>query len=252
MGDKLVRISDDFHNLRGSFKVARLIDIGTQASLVRRAGGGWLMLDSYTLKGEVLDQVMALTDDGRGVEAILHLHPFHTVHVKRSAEQFPHARQYGTDRHARKAPDLPWQPERTDQPACHALFADDLDFSVPAGVDFVPDNEHLHFASVLAFHRASRTLHVDDTLMYSKLPLVGGLSFHPTLKRVLQRRPGAAAEFRAWAEGLIERCAEVEQICPAHTHLPPRATAPDGVAPQVRAALDAVRKMLDAHERAHG
>jgi len=252
MSEGLVRIADDFYNVRGSFTIAHVLDIGTQASLVRRKGGGFIMLDSYTLKGELLDEVMALTDDGRAVETILHLHPFHTVHVKRSAEQFPHARQYGTDRHVRKAPDLPWQPERTDHPDCHALFADDLGFSVPRGVDFVPANENLHFASVLAFHGPSRTLHVDDTLMYSTLPLVGGLSFHPTLMRVLCRRPRAVAEFRAWAEDLVARCAEVDQICPAHTHLPPRATAPGQVAAQVRKALDSVRKTLDAHERAHG
>ncbi len=33
-----------------------------------------------------------------------------------------------------------------------------LDFMVPKGVRFVPDNENLNFVSVLAFHRASQTL----------------------------------------------------------------------------------------------
>jgi hypothetical protein len=251
MADRLERISDDFFNIRGSFKVAVVVDIGTQASLVRRDDGSFVMLDSYTLKGEVLDEVMALTDDGRAVQAILHLHPFHTIHVKKSAAQFPDARQYGTDRHVRKAPDLRWEPERTDHPDCHALFADDLAFSVPRGVDFVPDNEHLHFASVLAFHPASRTLHVDDTLMFNKLPVVGGLSLHPTLGKVLQRRPGAVAEFRAWGDELVAQCADVEQVCPAHVHLPPR-QPPGQVAQQVRQAFDAVEKTLAKHEAAHG
>ena len=34
-----------------------------------------------------------------------------------------------------------------------------------AGVDFISDREVIHFSSVLALHRNSNTLHVDDTLM---------------------------------------------------------------------------------------
>ena len=59
-----------------------------------------------------------------------------------------------------------WQPELTESEGFAALYADDFDFMVPAGVHFVPKNEKLHFAAVLAFHKASRVLHVDDTLNY--------------------------------------------------------------------------------------
>jgi len=251
MADRIVQLSDDVWNVRGSFKIAKVVDIGTQCTLVRRGSGGFVFLDAYTLQGDVLDEVMALTSDGRDLEAVLHTHPFHTIHVKRCAERFPDARQYGTRRHVRKAPDLRWEPEHTEDPELHELFSDDLTFSVPQGVDFVPDNENLHFASVLVFHGPSRVLHVDDTLMYNKLPLIGGLSFHPTLKKVLQPRPGAAASFRTWCEDLVARCADVEQVCPAHIHLPPR-EGPGEVATQVRAAVDKVDKIVSAHEAAHG
>jgi len=251
MADRIVQLSPDLWNVRGSFKVAKVVDIGTQCTLVRRGSGSFVLLDAYTLTGEVLDQVMALTEDGKRLEAVVNLHPFHTIHVKRTAERFPDARQYGTRRHVAKAPDVNWEPEHSEDEALHVLFADDLQFTVPRGVDFVPANENLHFASVLAKHPASGVLHVDDTLMFNKLPLIGGLSFHPTLKQVLQPRAGAAAEFRAWCEELVAFCEDVEQVCPAHIHLPPRAE-PGAVAADVRKVVAKAAKLLAAHEARHG
>ena len=74
------------------------------------------------------------------------------------------------------------------------MFEENFEFSIPRGVDFISANENVHFSSVLALHRASRTIHVDDTLMYVRLPLpmrVLGfrdlLSFHPTISCVPYR-----------------------------------------------------------------
>ncbi|MCB9777713.1 MAG: hypothetical protein H6742_04045 [Alphaproteobacteria bacterium] len=248
MSDRLVRIHDDFWNIRGAFKIAGFVDIGTQCSLVRRRDGSFLLLDAYTLQGDVLDQVMAATDDGRAVTDVLHLHPFHTIHVPAVAAQFPAARHSGSRRHKARAPDLAWTDGHLDEAPVQARFADDLQFSVPAGVDFIAADEKLHFSSVLAFHPASGTLHVDDTLTWSSVPLFSGLIFHPTLKKVLQPRPGAVAEFRAWAQDLVARCADVQHLCTAHMRpLPPA----EPVAPMVEGALQKVEGVLRAHSRAH-
>ena len=51
MSEDVIQVAENFWNIRGSFKVAGLVDIGTQASLVRRSDGKFLMLDSYTLSG---------------------------------------------------------------------------------------------------------------------------------------------------------------------------------------------------------
>ncbi len=253
MADRVVQIADGFWNIRGSFKIAGFVDIGTQASLARLGSGGFVLLGAYTLQGEIARQVMALTDEGRGVEAILHLHPFHTVHAEATAAQFPDARLYGTSRHTARAPGLRWEALHTDDPALHEQFADDLAFTVPRGVDFVSANERLHFSSVLALHRGSGALHVDDTLTWVDLPLVKRLIFHPTLKSVLQRRPGAVAEFRAWAEELIALCGDVEHLCTAHTRrLPPSPSEGISVAARVQEALERVEKVLRAHESRHG
>ena len=260
MGDRVIQIADDFWNVRGSFKIAGVIDIGTHASLVRRRNGGFVFLDAYTLTGDVAAEVDALTHGGQDIEAIFNLHPFHTVHVRRAHERYPGAKLYGTERHHLRYSALPWEDLRTEDPAFHALFADDFDFSVPRGVDFISLNENLHFSSVLALHRASNTIHVDDTLMCIRPPKLArrvgirdSLSFHPTLSKVLERRPGAASDFRAWARELSERWSGARNLCAAHTAALTAASnrgAP--IASRIDRARSRVERVLRAHEKKHG
>jgi len=218
------RVADDFLNIRGSFRIGGLIDIGTHASLVRRANGRFVFLDSYTLSDAAQREIDALTNGGEDVEAILNLHPFHTVHVRAMHQRYPGAKLYGTARHLARFPDLPWQKTRTEQPRLHRMFEDDFEFSVPRGVDFISANENVHFSSVLVLHRASQTIHVDDTLMYSRLPLPARmlgypdiLFFHPTLFLALEKRKGAGQDFRDWAEELADCWRDAENLCAAHT-----------------------------------
>ena len=208
MSEQIRQISDDFWNIRGDFKIGGIINIGTHASLVRRGNGKLVLLDAYTLQDEVKEQVDAISNNGADIEAIINLHPFHTIHVQKIHEQFPNARLYGTQRHIEKFPDLRWQPELTESEDCADLFADDFDFSVPAGVDFISSNEKLHFSSVLAYHKASKTIHSDDTLMYLQLPgLLGQImkpevTFHMTLPKTLESRTGAVKDFSSLGYGI--------------------------------------------------
>lgn len=253
VADHIDRISDDLWNVRGTFRVFGLLNVGTQMSLARLASGRFVLLDSYPLRGSVAEQVLARTDGGHAVEAIFNLHPFHTVHVEAVAAAFPHARLFGTSRHHALFPELRWEPERTEDAAFAARYPDDFDFMVPAGVHLVPPRAHVHFSSVLAFHRPSAVLHVDDTLNWTPLPLVGGrLSFHPTLRAALEDRPGAATDFRAWARSLADRCESVRHVCTAHARRAPLSDdPPGGIAARVREALDRVEKTLRAHEARH-
>lgn len=259
MSEEILNISDDFWNIRGDFRIAGLLNIGTHASLIRRASGKFLMLDAYTLSDSLKSQVDSIMGDGENLEAIINLHPFHTVHVEGMHKQYPQAKLYGTQRHHEKFPHLEWEPELTESEACAALFADDLDFSIPAGVDFISKNENLHFSSVLAYHAASRTIHSDDTLMYTALPgPVGkfvrpGVSFHITLSRTLERRAGAARDFRDWARGLADDWAEAENLCAAHTaSLPASEMGARTIAERILSALRKVERTLRAHEKKYG
>jgi hypothetical protein len=253
VSDRIIQLADDFWNIRGSFRVLGLVDTGTQMSLVRLGSGAFVLLDSYTLAGDVEQRVLEVTDHGRKIAAIINLHPFHTTHVRAVAAAFPAARLFGTSRHVAREPDLPWEATHTEDPAFGELFADDFHFTVPQGVDFVAKNRLLHFSSVLAFHGASRTLHVDDTLVYMPIPFVGGLRFHQSLGRVLQPRAGAAAAFRRWAAELRHRSEAIEHLCTAHMRrLPPTAADGEPVAEQVAKALAKAEKTLVEHEARFG
>lgn len=241
-------IADGIWNIRGSFKVLGVVDLGTQASLVRLKSGKFVLLDCVPLEGDVRTKVMRLTGDGKDLEAIINLHPFHTLHVDKVAELFPDATLYGTARHHTKRAKLEWAPETTETEAFAERYAEDFDLLIPRGVDFIPEDESLHFASVLAIHKASKTLHVDDTVNYVALPFVKRLSFHPALGGVLQRRKEAAQEFREWARELIERCETVEHICTAHMRQPePGQFSP--IADELRRALQRADKKLRRHEQ---
>jgi hypothetical protein len=260
MHPSILHVADGFWNIRGSYKIAGILDVGTHTSLVRRQSGKFVFLGSYTLSEPVGRDVDELTHGGKDVEAVIHVHPFHTMHVKAMHERHPHARLYGTSRHLARFPHLPWQPTRTEDPESHALFADDLDFSVPRGVDLVSSDERVHFSSVLVRHRATRTIHVDDTLMYMRLPrplrllgLEDRTSFHPTLAKALEKRPGAAKDFRAWAEDLADRWGDAENLCTAHTAtLTARENTGASIKDRILRALRSVEKTLSAHERKYG
>jgi hypothetical protein len=260
MHPSIIDVADGFWNIRGSYKIAGIVDAGTHASLVRRQSGKLVFLDSYTLSAPVKRDLDEITRGGKDVEAIVNVHPFHTVHVKAMHERYPHARLYGTSRHLARFPELPWEQTRTEDPETHALFGDDLDFAVPRGVDFVSADERVHFSSVLVRHRATRTIHVDDTLMYLRMPLplrLLGLadrtSFHPTLAKALERRPGAARDFRTWAEGIADAWGDAANLCTAHTAtLTARDNTGASIKDRVLKALQSVEKTLGAHERKYG
>lgn len=251
--DTIQQIGEKFWNVRGSFKIGGLLDVGTQMSLVELDAGGFVLLDSYLAQPSVMEELRALTDGGRQITAVLNLHPFHTLHVASIAREFPDARLYGTRRHQHRAPELRWESTCTESPDFQPLFAPDLKFSVPRGVEFIPQDEKLHFSSVLAFHTRSKTLHVDDTLTYTKLPFLAGLRFHPSLAAVLEKRAGAVEDFRTWAAELIELCKQVEQVCPAHLKALPASRQEGGaIEERVQEALNKVDKVLAKHQAKFG
>ena len=259
MSEHIRQISSDFWNIRGDFKIAGFVNIGTHASLVRRGNGKFVLLDAYTLQGELKEQIDAISRNGNDIEAIINLHPFHTIHVRQAHEQYPNAKLYGTQRHIEKFPNLDWQAELSNSDEFADLFSDDFEFSVPAGVDFISSNEHLHFSSVLAYHKASKTIHSDDTLMYLQLPGLLGkimepeITFHMTLAKTLERRAGAARDFRAWATQLAEQWGGAENLCAAHSAiLLGSENQSASIANRILTALKKVENALQLHEKKFG
>ena len=251
------QLADNFWTFRGDFKIAGVLNLGTHMSLVRRPNGRFLLLDSYDLGAEDREALLSLTDSGRAIEAIINVHPFHTLHCLAMHSALPHARLIGTGRHRTRAPDLPWETGMIEDEATQAEFADDLDFSVPDGVDFVSADDHVHVASVLVRHRESGIVHVDDTINVLAFPGFLGkllpqskLKFHPALGKALQKRPGAADDYANWAHELADRWAGTPTVCAAHSSI--RNLPPEGWRDEVLGALVGVEKTHSKHRSAHG
>jgi hypothetical protein len=79
------------------------------------------------------------------------------------------------------------------------------------------------------------------------------VSFHPTLAKALEKRAGASADFREWANELIERWKDAENLCAAHTAaLLGRDNRGDSIHTRWVKALDKVSNTLKSHERKFG
>ncbi|MBV7409700.1 hypothetical protein [Maritimibacter sp. DP1N21-5] len=255
MKEKIIDCGNGFWNIRGSFKLAGLIDLGTQTSLLRMGDGRFVILDSYSYAPETLERIDAITGGRDKVAAVINLHPFHTLHTETMRTAFPEAVHFGTSRHIAKFPHLDWAATASEDPATWALFKDDLAFSVPAGVALVPGNENIHAGSVLAYHPASRVIHVDDTfnLRGAKPGKAGKLSVHPTLSFALEKRAGAARDFEAWGEQLLADWADAEVLCVAHAGvLRAEALGQERLVDAMAHALSHVDRKLRRHARRYG
>lgn len=250
-------LADSFWNIRGDFKIAHVINIGTHMSLVQRPSGKFILLDAYELDQDDQNELLALTGGGSQIEAVLNVHPFHTVHCKFVHDMLPNARLIGTRRHHEQAPHLTWDPALIEESATQQEFSDILEFSIPAGVDFIPDDESIHVSSVIVLHRESGIIHVDDTLMYLDLPSLiekfgtgPKLRFHPKLAEGLEKRAGAADDYVRWARQLARDWADTEIVCAAHKGI---LRLTDQTFPEaIELALEHASDKLEKHRKTYG
>ena len=218
MTDKIIDLGSGFWNIRGTFRIGGVLNIGTQCSLVKLASGRFIFLDSYALTGDVRDEVMALTNNGQDVEAILNVHPFHTA----SCVQMAKATMYGSSRHHKKMPEIKWAEDLVESEAVAQRYPE-LKFSLSEGVHYISPNEMIHAGSLLAYHPASQSLHVDDTFMSPPMKLLEAvlpeLILHPTTKKALTNEPNAGAHYCDWATNLAHEWRDVRNFCAAHSYL---------------------------------
>eukprot|EP01129_Flabellula_baltica_P002623 TRINITY_DN12430_c0_g1_i1.p1 TRINITY_DN12430_c0_g1~~TRINITY_DN12430_c0_g1_i1.p1 ORF type:complete len:291 (-),score=65.83 TRINITY_DN12430_c0_g1_i1:114-986(-) len=225
---RIIEVAPDFYNIRGNFKViAGLVNLGTQMSLARLSSGRFLVLDTIPLDDELKEEIDELTQDGELIEAVLALHPFHTLSFEKFYEAYPDVPYYGCPRHIRVLPDIPWAGEfRDDDPSTLAMWEPEIEMRIPAGAEFefpVPESSN-HFNSVFCFHVASRTIHIDDTVMnyegagfiINKIASKNGVQFHPSLSGPALRLDACApGQFRDWVNGILEDW-DFDNLCLAH------------------------------------
>jgi hypothetical protein len=95
--------------------------------------------------------------------------------------------------------------------------------------------------------------------MYMQLPGLLGMAikpeikFHLTLPKTLERRAGAARDFRTWVTQLADQWGDAENLCAAHsTVLLGSENNAASIANRILTALQKVEKTLQLHEEKFG
>jgi len=249
MSDSMSDLGSGFWNIRGSFRVGGILDVGAQCSLVRLNSGKFIFLDSYKLTGDVRDEVMALTDNGKKVEAVLNVHPFHTTYCAQMAKDFPKAIFYGSRRHREQVPEVNWSEDLVESNAVTSRYPE-LEFSLPKGIYYIAPDDKVHTGSLLAFHPASSSLHVDDTFMTPPMKILDALLpevlLSPTTKAALLDEPDAGKQYCDWAMAIANKWGDTRHFCAAHSHR--IEFEKDEFAQALRKAVDKARPKLEDAE----
>ncbi|WP_374602581.1 hypothetical protein [Arenimonas sp.] len=251
------QLADTFWNIRGVFRVAGVVNIGTHMSVVKRGSGRFVVIDGCELDDDERSQLMALTGNGEKVDAVIHVHPFHTMHVEAVHALFPKADLHGTARHHGRFPSLPWSGGPVEDWGDEHPLAELFNLSVPEGIDFASADERVHVGSVLVRHRQSGIVHVDDTFnvmaasgTLGKLLPQSSLRMHPMLSRALRQEAGAADAYAGWARWLASAWSKTSIVCAAHSAV--RELPAGGFKKEVEDALAKVADVLDRHRKRFG
>ena len=222
MSDQIHDLGAGFWNIRGSFRIGGVLNIGTHCSLVKLSSGKFIFLDSYTLTNDIRAEVMALTNNGQDVEAVLNVHPFHTVHCAQMAKDFPQATFYGSSRHPKQVPEVNWADDLVESDAVAARYPE-LKFSLPQGIHYISPDDTVHASSLLVYHPASQSIYVDDTFEIPPSKLFNAvqpsLGLHPTTKKALKDEPNSGKDYCDWAVGLAHAWRDGRYFCGAHSGL---------------------------------
>jgi len=218
-----------FYNIRSGFKLFKgLVNIGTQMSLVRLENGNFIALSTVPLDDQLKKEIDDLTEDGQLLIAVIATHPFHTLAFHGFYEAYPKALYIGTPRHVRNIKTIPWHNLDVTSEEIQKYWEPEISMRIPAGSEFtapVPEMSN-HFNSVWVYHKASKTIHIDDTVMYFSHPgqilkLVGKkhnqMEFHMSMSGPgLYPAPDAPAIFKQWVKDIIEDW-DFDNLCCAHT-----------------------------------
>ena len=222
MTDKIYDLGAGFWSIRGSFIKDNIIDIGGQCALIKLQSGRFIFLDSYSLTGEVRAQVMTLTTNGDEVEAVLNVHPYHTVHCAQMAKDFPHADFYGSARHATQVPEVQWSNDLVESDVIAQRYPE-LEFSLSKGIHYISPDDSTHAGSLLVHHPASCSTYVDDTFEVPPSKLFNDvqpkLGLHITTKKALIDAPDAAKQYHDWVTQLAHQWRDTRNFCAAHSGL---------------------------------
>lgn len=131
--NELIPVGPGFWNIRGRFKVLKILDIETQMSIIKLRSGKFLVIDTVEMNGRLRQEIDQLTSNGENIEAVVATHPFHTLSFPAFYQLYPKAAYYGTPRHLRRITDIPWAGNLDD---CNVRkkWEPDVEMRIPAGL----------------------------------------------------------------------------------------------------------------------
>eukprot|EP01039_Chlorochromonas_danica_P005635 gene5635-6215_t len=220
----LISVGTNFWNLRGSFLLFNLVEIGTHMSFIKLPTGKFLVINTVDITPAAKSAIDSLTNNGQLIEAVLATHPFHTIYFPSFHRLYPNTRYYGCPRHLKKV-SIPWTGSLVD-PAILSSWEDQGVFlRVPDGTDILTPAEDNHLSCVFVFHRESRTIHIDDTIMYFEHSScflrclgahAGDMDFWAGgLKKGLKNTKEAPLEFKNFIQSVINDW-DFDNVCTAH------------------------------------
>ncbi|KAI8611343.1 hypothetical protein BC830DRAFT_1171970 [Chytriomyces sp. MP71] len=227
---KIVEVGPGCYNLRAPFKViGGLVDVGTHMSLIRLSTGGYVALSTVELDTASKAELDVLTSNGELLEAVIATNPFHTMAFPSFYTAYPDAKYYGTPRHLKNIPQIPWSGDVSDR-VVRTFWSPDIELEIPEGAEFVAPvpESYNHFSGIVAFHAASKTLICDDCFSVSakaqcRFTTPAGTpkeynetSFHISLYGpALHKTPEAPKELYKWMLKIIHDW-DFENMATAH------------------------------------
>jgi len=176
---RFVQLGTNFWNARGIFKLGP-IDIGTHMSIIQVSSGRFVIFDTIEPDSQIQQEISTITANGTQIEAIVATHPFHTTYFPAFYAMYPNVKFFGTPRHLRTQPQIPWAGSVWDCDV-RRQWLPDIRMRIPQGGEFVAPQPELinHFSGMHVFHPKSGVMHVDDTLSYAAD--LDSLVFHPSI-----------------------------------------------------------------------
>ena len=145
--NELRQIGPGFWNVRGHFRIlAKLMDIETHMSFIKLRNGNFLVIGTIELDDELRQEINHLTDNGNKIEAVLGIHPFHTLAFPAFYQSYPNAKYYGTPRHLRRLTQIPWV-DSLDHCHVRTKWEPDVQLRIPAG-----QSSPVRYNSAYLFH----------------------------------------------------------------------------------------------------
>lgn len=192
-------------------------------SILQLSSGKFLVIDTVALDSELKSELDDLTENGSLIDSVLMTHPFHSLYLLPFYKEYPSARYYGTPRHIKIFRNLAWSGSLDDAEVLKQ-WEPDVYMRIPDGAEFVNPAEHNHLSCVFVFHPSSRTIHVDDTIVYIERSScllsfvgakVGDMILTWNLAQCLYKTPEAPYQFKSFLQRILKDW-DFDNICTAH------------------------------------